>query len=199
MRLLLLLALACAAACAHPPGFVRKTPLLRLIYRPAEAPCPVLHPRFRCMVARRWKGPEKTPGGYVFREPKGRAVISMVFHPEGSPDWKTPTAYRQHMREQGSAEDGRVLYEVLLSSRPASRVRFTTHRYDPRYLLGERKDVFYTDLVMIADPEGIFVFRYESLKAEFARHARVFEEFLRSISFPEPGKALSRPPGTKDL
>ena len=64
VRTLLAAALSAAAfaACASPPMWVRRTPVLRLLYRP-WGQLYLENPKFSFEVKRDWKGPELVDGG----------------------------------------------------------------------------------------------------------------------------------------
>ena len=171
--------------CAHPPRFIRATPVLRLLYRPATIPY-ADNPRFSFELPTKWVGPERLPGGVKFREPRGRAAISIVFLARGEPGWKAPEAFRQHMREQGTVEDGHILSRIEISSRTADVARFTGYVYGQEYLLGQKVEVEKTEMVMAADPDGLYVIRYETGRENFIRFHRVLEAFLRSLVLAAP-------------
>lgn len=174
------------AACSRP-RFIRKVPGLRVFYRPWASPY-LEHPRFSFEIKRSWKGPEPAVGGPIFTEPKGRAAVSVAFHAQGEPGYKPPTAYRQHMREQGAVHDSHILTELLISSRTASRAVYTSYRYHPEYLLGEQVQTRMTDHIMIPDEEGIYVVRYEADRRHFFRFHHVLERMLKTLVLLEPRK-----------
>lgn len=185
MKRTLILAAACLpCACSWAPRFVRKTPVLRLLYRPSILPY-LDDPMFSLEVRRGWKGPEKIPGGVRY-EAGGRASISVAFHASGTEGWKPPEEFRRRMKESGSVEDSHILQEVVLSSRPACRIGYTTYLYDREVLLGERVDIRYTDLVMVPDPEGIFTAKLESAKADYPVYRRDFENLLENLTLRQP-------------
>ena len=175
---LALLALLFGSACANPPGWVRRTAPFKLLYWPYSSPY-LENPRFSFEMKRGWKGPEAVEGGVRFR--RATASISVSYHLEGSPGWKAPKAYRQWMRQQGATEDTHVVDEVALSSKTAAHVVYTTHQYDPQYLLGAKQEVLTTELLMLPDLEGVFVVRYEAAQDDFWRYRRVYERFLESL------------------
>lgn len=181
-----LLPLLLASACANPPKFVKKNAVLRaLFYSPWGQPY-VTSPNFTFVIRRSWKGPVEIPDGVRYVEKRKRASISIAYHPQGTPNWTEPEVFKRRMREQGSVEDRHVLDEIIISTRPASRVFFTTYEYDSEYLIGEKMDVLYTELILIPDPEGIYVIRFESLRSRFGRYRKgVFRPFLKSLTLPE--------------
>ena len=185
-RLIAPLALAlCALACANPPRFVKRTPVLRLLYRPRMIPY-LDSPMFNFEIHRSWQGPESIPGGARYVSKNGRAKISVVFYAEGSREWKPPEQIRRFMRESGAVEDRHILVQVQVSSRTADRAGFTTYLYDPKYLLGEKYEVIFTDMVMIPDPEGVFLAKLESRKLDYPDQLPYFLEVLHSLSLRVP-------------
>ncbi|MDE2292338.1 MAG: hypothetical protein KGL53_09670, partial [Elusimicrobia bacterium] len=75
-RALVVLLLFSAAACADPPLWVRRTPVLRVIWRPWATPY-LENPKFSFSIRRTWTGPEFVPGGVRFHAPHGSASISV--------------------------------------------------------------------------------------------------------------------------
>jgi len=179
--------LVAAAACSHPPRFVKRTPVLRLLYVPRTVPC-LDHPKFSFELHRRWKGPKEHEGGRLYLRPGADASLWISFVPKGSPGYKEPLALRQYMTTQGTTEDGHVLSAVEVSSRTASRVRFTTYRYDPEYMLGAKADISYTELTMMEDPDGVYLIRLHAPKDRFDRIYPDYEEFLKSLTLAAPRK-----------
>ncbi len=180
----LLLASLVLCACASPPRFVRKTPVLRLLYRPSTRPY-LDDPMFSFDVRRGWKGPEKIPGGVRY-EAGGRAVISVAFLARGTEGWRPPEEFLRRLKEAGSVEDSHIPREVVISSRPASRIGYTTYFYDREVLLGERVDIRYTDIVMVPDAEGIFTAKLETLKADHPVYRRDFDDLLANWTLRAP-------------
>ena len=176
-----------AAACAHPPRFVRTTPVLRLLYVPNTVPY-LDHPKFSYELQKRWKGPKIIEGGREFTHPGLDAKLSIAYLSKDSPGWVEPAEYRKYMTTQGSTDDGHVLSAVEISSRTASLIRFTTYRYDTQYLLGQKLDVSYIELIMVPDPDGIYLIRLNAPKARFERAYPDFEDFLKSLTLAEPRK-----------
>jgi hypothetical protein len=174
-----------AVGCANPPRFVKRTPVLRLIYRPWGKPF-LDHPQFSFYVKRDWDGPETIDSGVRFREPKRRAWVSVQFLMPTSPDYRRPNEFRQYMREQGTIGDAHVLSEVEVSSRTASVARFTTYNYSPEFLLGEKVDVLYTEMIMVPDPAGLYLLKYEAQKDRFFKYYRVQKELLRTMTLATP-------------
>ena len=182
----LYLLFALSLACSHP-AFMR-VPGLRSLYRPWGTPY-LSNPRFSFVIKRDWLGPELITGGVRYSEKNENASVEVVFYPKGTPQWKEPVAFRQFMREQGTVGDSHVLQEVSISSRLASVVGFTSYHYDPKYLLGEKVDLLWIRLIMIEDPEGIYLIRMQMPKAHFNAYERnVFRRFLDSINLAEPKK-----------
>lgn len=180
------LALAlCALACANPPRFVKRTPVLRLLYHPRMIPY-LDNPLFSFEIHRSWRGPEQLPGGTGYRSGNGAALISVVFYAEGSKEWKPPDEFRRFMRESGAVEDRNILISVQISSRPAERAGFTTYLYDPNYLLGSKVEVRFTDIVLIPYPEGVFIAKLETPKPQYPRHLPYFLEVLHSLTLQVP-------------
>lgn len=175
------LALAGLAACASPPRWVRRTPVLRLLYRP-WGQLYLENPKFSFEVKRDWKGPEAADGGVRFRAPRGSARITVSYILEGAPGWRERKAWRAWMRQQGSIEDSHVVDTVTVSSRPAVHVVFTEHEYDPEVLLGARSDVRMTELAVLPDEQGAFFIKYDGLKEDFLRHRALFRRFLDSLT-----------------
>jgi hypothetical protein len=185
-RRLLPLALAlCALSGANPPRFVKRTPVLRLLYHPRMIPY-LDSPMFSFEIHRSWQGPESIPGGARYLSKDGRAKISVVFYAEGSPQWKPPEDLRRAMRESGAVEDRHILVQVQISSRAAERAGYTTYLYDPHYLLGAKYEVLFTDVVLIPDPEGVFLAKLETRKTDYPRQLPYFLDVLHSLSLRVP-------------
>jgi len=188
-RILLALSFSAAASagggCANPPRFVKRTPVLRLLYRPWSKPF-LDHPQFSFYIKSNWKGPQSVDGGVRFSEPKGRAWVSILFLMPSMEGYREINDYRQHMREQGTVADSHVLTEMEISSRTASVARFTTFDYSPEFLLGEVVKVLYTELILVPDPAGIYLIRYEAPKDQFFRFYRVQERMLESLTLATP-------------
>jgi hypothetical protein len=185
-RLLVIAALA-AAACSHPPRFVRVTPGLRLLYVPRTVPF-LDSPKYSFELHRRWKGPKAVEGGHQFERPGTGGTLWVGYIPADSPAYKPPHAYRQWMTTQGTTEDGHVLSSVEVSSRTASRVRFTSYRYDTEYLLGTRATVSYTEITMVPDPDGLYVVRVDAPKTRFERLYIDIEDMFKTLVLAEPRK-----------
>ncbi|MBI5243509.1 MAG: hypothetical protein HY922_07465 [Elusimicrobia bacterium] len=188
MNRLLLIAAASSAlllGCANPPRFVKKTPALRLLYRPRTTPF-LGSPMFTFDIRRTWLGPKEIPGGARYLSRDRRSAISVAFHAQGSKEWKPPEEFRRTMRESGSVEDRHILISVEISSRPAQRAGFTTYSYDPEYLLGVKFDVLFTDIVLVPDPEGIFVAKLETPKPHYPHYLQDFLDVLHSLSLRTP-------------
>lgn len=174
------LIIACGG-CANAPRWVRVTPVLKLIYRPYASPY-MENPKFSFDIKRTWKGPIPIEGGVRFRHPRGVASISVSYHLEGASGWKEPREYKRWMRLQGSTEDSHIVDQVVVSSYPASHVVFTTHEYSPEYLLGVKKEVIRTELLLLPDEQGIFLIRYDAAVRDFARQRKVFVRMLDSLT-----------------
>src|SRR5688500_17037078 len=121
---LLLLPLLLAAACANPPRFVKRAPVLRLLHRPPTMPY-LGDPRFSFELPRKWRGPQTAPGSVRFLAPDGAASITLSFFAPGDKGYLRPEAFRQRMREQGLVSDSHLLYRVEVASRTADAVRFS--------------------------------------------------------------------------
>ncbi|MBI3298500.1 MAG: hypothetical protein HYZ75_10075 [Elusimicrobia bacterium] len=162
-------------------GWHRRVPPFKYVFRPSAVPF-MENPKFSFEIKRRWKGPTQVEGGVRFKHPGGAAAITVSYHLEGAPGWKDPREYRRWMRQQGSTADSHIVDEVELSSRAAAHVVFTTHEYSPEYLLGVKVAVARTELFMLPDAQGIFLIRYDAPVGEFARHRRVLERLLDSLT-----------------
>lgn len=179
--LLAALSLTGLVGCASPPRWVRRTPVLRLLYRPWGAPY-LENPKFTFEFKRDWKGPEPAEGGVRFRAPGGTARMTVSYFLEGAPGWRERKSWPSWMRQQGSTEDSHIVDAVEVSSRPAHHVVFTDHVYDPEYLLGARSAVRRTELAVIPDEQGVFVVRYEGLLGDFNHHRASFYRMLQSMT-----------------
>lgn len=182
-RVLALLALSLTglSACANPPRWVRRTPLLSYLYRPWGLPY-LENPKFSFEMKRNWKGPEPADGGVRFRSPSGSARITVNYFLEGAPGWRAKKSWNQWMRQQGSTEDSHIVDTIEISSRAAAHVTFTEHEYDPEYLLGSKSAVRRTELSAINDEQGVFVIRYEALRGDFEAYRPVFLRVLDSLT-----------------
>ena len=173
--------MSACVGCANAPRWVRVTPVLKLIYRPYASPY-LENPKFSFDIKRNWKGPRPIEGGVRFRHPRGTAAISISYHLEGSAGWKAPADYKRWLRQQGSTEDSHLLDQVQITSYTASRAVFTSHEYAPEYLLGVKKEVIRTELIVLPDEQGLFLFRYEAALRDFEPHRRVFRRLLESLT-----------------
>ncbi|TBR25816.1 hypothetical protein EPO15_01440 [bacterium] len=180
-RHLVILAVLGLAACASPPRWVRRTPVLRMLYRPWGLPY-LENPKFSFEYKRDWKGPEPAEGGVRFRAPGGTARMTVSYFLEGAPGWREKKAWGPWMRQQGTTGDRHLVDTVEVSSRPASHVIYTEHEYDPEYLLGAKSSVSRIELAVLPDEQGVFVIRYEGLAADFAKHRKTFLRILASVT-----------------
>jgi len=149
------------------------------------------HPRFSFEYPRLWKA-QSIPGGVSLLEPKGRAEISIAYHSQGTPEYKPPELYRQYMAAWGAVEDSHQVSEVSVSSHTAFMARFTSYQYDPEYLLGEKVKVLLVEVLMVPEPEGMYVVRYQARKDDFWKKSwrGCYEHFLGSLilAWPKPRK-----------
>jgi opacity protein-like surface antigen len=174
--------------CAKPPGFIRRDARLNSIfYRPKTRPY-MANPNFSLEMDLSWKGPTKIPGGVRYSEKNGRAAIAVAYIRKGLKGYRTPTAFRQYMREQGTVLDSHILSTVEISSRVADMGRWTTYRYTPGTRLGERKEVNLTQMLHIADPQGVYIVAYEASRRNFPTYHGVFKKMLKTLTLPELGK-----------
>ena len=179
--LLLLACLAVAASgCSHIPYFRRwaKKP-----YYPY-----LKNKMFSFEHPRKWGDPIEIPGGVEFRAPERTAAFSMAFIERADPEYKDPDLYRRAMASWGAVEDEHRVETVEISSRTAYRVRHTTYRYDPEYLLGEKYQVSFTETMIVPDPRGLFIIRYYAPLEEFwrRRNLKHYQYFLRSLVMSAP-------------
>lgn len=172
--------------CAQAPASVRGNPYLSGAFFRHPTQAFLGSPRFFFRIHRAWEGPETIADGVRFTDPKGKASLSVAFHPRDSALWRSPTAYRQYMREQGATEDGHYLLDITVSSRPASLARFTSYGYDPTGLLGERRQLLTTELILVPDPKGIYVIRFEAARRDSRRLRPLFGAFLASLLLSDP-------------
>jgi len=122
-------------------------------------------------------------------EPGRLAFVSVAFHERSSPAYKAPSELRRRMRQLGSIEDSRSLDTVRVSGRFASRARYTTYFYARSRLLGETVSVFYTELIMVPDPRGVYLIRYQAARDEFRKHRGAYLSFLATFTLPETAAA----------
>lgn len=187
---LLLAAAAALSGCSY-------IPIVRAFFRKPYLPY-LYSSEFSFEYPWRWGDGRKIAGGVEFKEPEGRALFAVVYHPKGSPKYIEPARYRQEMPDWGAVEDSHVVYDVVVSSRPAHMVQFTVYEYDPELLLGAQAKVRFTEIIMAPDPKGIYLIRYEAEKADFwkPRYRRHYEHFLKTLVLVphEEKKALFAPP-----
>lgn len=138
-----------------------------------------------------WTGPEKLPAGVRFREPTGLGLITISFHETGSEHWDEPVELRRRMRELGATDDSHALDTVMISGRFASRARFTTYHYTGSEL-GERSAAFYTEMLMIPDPDGVYMIHYRAFAGDFRRLRSVYISFLKSLKLPKRRMAVEK-------
>lgn len=141
-------------------------------------------PLYGMRVPRAWKGPEALPDGVKLTEPRGSTYFTVRFLNRGSPEYQEPATFRSAMHQKGGIEDSHVSEIVKVGGRFASRVRFTTHYYTGKKFLGEKDTVYYTELIMVPDPDGLYLVEYRSLKKEFDAHRPDYLRALRSLAFP---------------
>jgi hypothetical protein len=185
LRWVFLLLLALGLSCANPPQLVKRTPGLRLLYRPGVMPY-LGNQKFSFDMDTHWKGPESVEGGVRYTSEKGEGTITIVHLPKDSPLWKDPKDIRQYLTTQGSTEDSHVLTGLIISSRTAARASYTTYRYDPEYLLGTRAQAFYDEVVLIEDRDGLFLIRLHATKPAFRRLHKAYAAFLKSLILAAP-------------
>ncbi|MBI3298807.1 MAG: hypothetical protein HYZ75_11620 [Elusimicrobia bacterium] len=169
----------------RPPAPIVPTPGGRFAY---------LSDRLYFELPRGWKAPVTAPGGATIVDGAGRSAATAAYHPEGSPAYDDPEAYRARLRSQGSIEDSAHLETVTLSGRFGTRRRWTTHRYKGSWhKLGEKEEVLYTEAILIPDPKGIYIFSFKALKTEFSARRAGFAELLRSVRLPRPDGPMPLP------
>jgi len=141
-------------------------------------------PLYGMRVPRAWKGPEALEDGVKFTESGGSTYFTVRFLEKGSPEWQEPGAFRSSMHQKGGIEDSHVSDIVKVGGRFASRVRFTTHYYTGKKFLGEKDVLYYTEHIMVPDPDGLYAVEYRALKSEFDAHRPDYLRALRSLAFP---------------
>jgi len=161
-----------------------KRPVQEPPKRPARPFVPFSGARYSFQTPVGWEGPELLPEGMRYVEPKGEAFISISFHEWGSPEYKDPPEFRRWMRQLGSIEDAHALDTVKVSGRFASRVRTTTYYYTPAKLLGQELRIFTAEMIMVPDPQGAYVIRYQAAKDAFQKHRAAYISFLATLILP---------------
>ncbi len=189
----LLFGLLVILGCRNPPRFVKRNPVLRVLYRPYGKPF-LDHPQFSFYIKRNWEGPQSLTGGVRFAEPRERAWITIQFLMSNMEGYRTAGNFRQHMREQGTVGDSHVLREIEISSRTASAARFTTYNYSPEFLLGESVKILKTEMTMVPDQAGVYIIRYEAPAGNFHRFYGVHEKFIESLILATPGEEKNSDP-----
>lgn len=165
-------------------AWAKKKPVLRWFF---PKPVPVhAAKKFSCEYPKKWTR-RAFPEGAEFKDPAGRASLSVFYVPKGHKEYKPPELYRQYMASWGAVEDPHRLEEVLLSTWTAHRARFTTYRYDPGSLLGEKVEVYLSEVTMSPDREGLFIVRYHAPRDDFWRksYRRAYERLLKSLTLVE--------------
>ncbi|MBI4376404.1 MAG: hypothetical protein HY549_08135 [Elusimicrobia bacterium] len=131
----------------------------------------------------KWGAGRKIEGGLEWREPKGRARILVHLVVPGSPGYKEKDEYIRHMRSAGGPEDDHVLGEIVISSRAAHSVRYTTYQYPPTELVGSRVTVLRSETVMVPEEEGYFLLHYRTERRYFQRFLPEFHRFIQYLNF----------------
>ncbi|HBL19139.1 MAG: hypothetical protein A2X36_01625 [Elusimicrobia bacterium GWA2_69_24] len=147
------------------------------------------HPKFSFEYPEGWAGPSAIDDGVRFQTPDGAVCLEAAYHPAGTKAYRTPGDFRRTMREQGTTADSHIIEEVKLATGTAYQVLFTTHEYDPRYLLGAKKEVLTTALLMAPDRDGIFVMRLQAPRRTFGRVLRHWRHALKTLALEPPALA----------
>lgn len=185
LRAWLIAALALACGCATAPRFVRRTPMLRrLFFRPAVKPY-LASQRYLFFYPRGWREPEPIKNGVAVAAPKGRARIGLQYFSKDELGFVPPVKFRQWLREQGEVDDSHLLDELLVSSRAAVRARFHATEYETGALLGSRSESRYSEVLMIDDPDGYFVARFDAPRDRARRYLPAFAGLLDTLMLSE--------------
>lgn len=141
---------------------------------------------FAFEIDRKWKGPLKNKlGVYRFTHPDERATFDIVYLLNGSPGWKTPVKLLQSMREKGSIEDTHIIEDMKVAARPAKRIRYTSYLYDPKFRIGEKPEVLYTEEIVVPDPTGYHLLRFQAPQQRFWSDRKALGYVLTSITLAE--------------
>lgn len=136
--------------------------------------------RFSYVDTLEWGQPWTVPGGLEWRHPKGEARIQLRFVTGPEAAQRPAEAYLRRLKELGSPEDDHILSSLVISSRTASAVRYTTYHYPEPYLVGSVVRVSMTETAVVEDPEGYFVLQFRCAREGFSR---LYPEFARFRSY----------------
>lgn len=177
---------------ALPPPQGPPAPIPVTLIPTPEGRFAVVSERFYFELPKGWKAPVAAPGGATLVDGEGRSGATVAFYPEGSAEWSPPEDFRRRLRSQGSIEDSLELETVTLAGRFATRRRWTTYRYKGK-LLGTKKEVLYSETLLIPDPDGVYLISFRAMKAEFKARRAGFAELLKSIRLPKPNGPAWQP------
>ncbi|MBI3549984.1 MAG: hypothetical protein HY078_13180 [Elusimicrobia bacterium] len=182
---------AAAALCACTPFYT--TPVIGRFFLPTYYRY-LENPRFSFDYPRVWGTPKVSGGSVVMRPPDAAVEIMVGFQDKSAASFVPPDRLKQDLAALGSVEDAHRLDEVAVSSRTAYRVRYTTHRYDPQYLLGAKSDVTLSEAIFVAEPHGNVLIAYRAPVDAFwkKKYRRRYEHFLESLVIAAPVKPVRR-------
>lgn len=129
-----------------------------------------------------WGAPRKIAGGLEWREKKDRARLAMTFLTPGTKGYKSSDEYKRTLRDAGSTEDSHRLEEIPFSGRKAYQARFTTYVYPEGTLVGSLSQVFVTEVIMVPEPDGIFLLIYRAQRKDFDVYYGLIEEFRGRVA-----------------
>jgi hypothetical protein len=138
--------------------------------------------RFSYVDTLEWGEPTPVKEGLEWRHPKEKARIRLRLVTGREAALRPLAAFLRELKEQGSPEDTHILREVVLSSRPASAVRYTTYHYPEPYLVGSVVRVSITETLVVEDPQGYFVLQFRCAREDFDRLYPDFARFSGYLS-----------------
>jgi hypothetical protein len=141
---------------------------------------------FTWMETLGWGPPRKIDGGLEFREPKSGATVSVAFFPKEGPRAASLDAELARLREAGSQEDRHMMTDIMVSSRPAQAIRYTTYIYPQASLVGSELRVLKTEAIVVPVKPGYYRLQYRADRDAFEKHRPEFVLFSRYLDFAPP-------------
>ncbi len=140
-----------------------------------------IHPRYKYIDRLGWGSPFKVRGGLEWREPKGRARIALIHLKPGMKGYRPKDEYLRRLKSLAGHEDSGVIEELIFDTRPAYRMRYTSHNYQEGTLLGSEVVVFKTETLVVPRKDGLFLLHYRAKKRHFNRFYGRLRDFRRYL------------------
>lgn len=140
-------------------------------------------PRFGWVDTLEWGEPRSLPGGLEWRHPDKEARIQVELR-------SSPPLSRalESLKGLGSSEDSHVHRDVLISTRPAHAVRYTTYHYPEPYLTGSVVKVAVTETLLVPAAGGYWVVQMRAARGDFSKLLPAFVKFRDLLRLDPPPK-----------